>query len=245
MLLSRTAFGLVRLGSFFHFSTIFLGNVEIDGQFRIAYLDLANKGINQAAAVCLGFLAGGNEKLFQQVQNFFLGEDRELRLRFQRRQLIGQRVCLLFQFGKAVGQHSPGGAVLQSGQQILCLALHVGKLVLQRVLFRVGLVQFGSLGFDHTVCNAIHHVRLQHVVTDGADHQTFQLVLRNVPAVAVLARTAVVEVHLAVAAVTGHALHGGAALAAKQLAGQDVVRAVIARGTALAVTNKHLLRPLP
>ena len=62
---------------------------------------------------------------------------------------------------------------------------------------------------------------------------------------AVLARTVVVEVHLAVAAVAGHALHGSAALAAKQLAGQDVVRAVIARGTALTVTNKHLLRPLP
>ncbi len=90
-----------------------------------------------------------------------------------------------------------------------------------------------------------HHVRLQHVVTDGADHQTFQLVLRDVPAVAVLARTVVVEVHLAVAAVAGHALHSGAALAAKQLAGQDVVRTVIAWGTALAVTNEHLLCPLP
>ena len=43
LLLSRTVFGLVRLGSFFCFSTIFFGNVEIDGQFRVAHLDLAHQ----------------------------------------------------------------------------------------------------------------------------------------------------------------------------------------------------------
>ena len=68
LLLSRTVFGLARLGSFFHFSTIFFGDVEIDGQFRVAHLDLAHEGVDETATVCLGLLGGGNEELFQQVR---------------------------------------------------------------------------------------------------------------------------------------------------------------------------------
>ena len=73
-LLGRTFFGRVRPGSFFVFIDGFVGEVEVEDELGVGELDVIHKGINQAAAVSLGALRGGDSELLQQEQDLITGE---------------------------------------------------------------------------------------------------------------------------------------------------------------------------
>ena len=77
-LLGRTFFGRVRPGSFFVFIDGFVGEVEVEDELGVGELDVIHKGINQAAAVSLGALRGGDSELLQQEQDLITGEGERL-----------------------------------------------------------------------------------------------------------------------------------------------------------------------
>ena len=61
---------------------------------------MIHKGINQAAAVSLGALRGGDSELLQQEQDLITGEGEGL-FCIEGRKLIGKCALLLLQIGKA------------------------------------------------------------------------------------------------------------------------------------------------
>ena len=110
-LLGRTFFGRVRPRSFFVFIDGFVGEVEVEDELGVGELDVIHKGINQAAAVSLGALRGGDSELLQQEQDLITGEGERL-FGGEGRELIGKRALLLLQVGKAGREGGAGGAVL-------------------------------------------------------------------------------------------------------------------------------------
>ena len=248
-LLGRTFFGRVRPGSFFVFINGFVGEVEIEDQLGVGELDVIHKGINQAAAVSLGALRGGDSELLQQEQDLITGEGEGL-FCIEGRKLIGKCALLLLQIGKAGREGGAGGAVLNGREDVLDLVPDIGQGFFQCLLLRVRACGLSLLQLHDGIRNLLQQRGLQQQIGDGVDHHSLQLVLRDIFAGAGAADGAagagVVVVHLAVAAAAAaDALHQAAALSTVQFAGEDIIGAGGVRGAALAVAFKHFLCPFP
>ena len=210
---------------------------------------MIHKGINQAAAVSLGALRGGDSELLQQEQDLITGEGEGL-FCIEGRELIGKRALLLLQVGKAGREGGAGGAVLNGREDVLDLVPDIGQGFFQCLLLRVRACGLGLLQLHDGVCDLLQQLGLQQQVRNGIDHHSFQLVLRDIFAGAGAANGAagasVIVVHLAVAAAAStDAFHQAAALSTVQFAGENIIGAGSVRGAALAVAFKHVLCPFP
>lgn len=221
----------------------------MEDELGVGELDVIHKGINQAAAVSLGALRGGDSELLQQEQDLITGEGEGL-FCIEGRKLIGKCALLLLQIGKAGREGGAGGAVLNGREDVLDLVPDIGQGFFQCLLLRVRACGLSLLQLHDGIRNLLQQRGLQQQIGDGVDHHSLQLVLRDVFAGAGAADGAagagVVVVHLAVAAAAStDAFHQAAALSTVQFAGEDIIGAGGVRGAALAVAFKHFLCPFP